>query len=406
MKKTTRKVIASVLCLCLMLSLSVTAFASDYTLGRSYTWSPYTSSNTVTTYTNSIRAYHQFFFDKDGADAINSWLYFTMEQNCGDGNALALDVQYSNLPDAHFDTDDDDEDGYEEESEVVMGISGTVNSSTYYYFTTWWDSDGAVDAGYVDFIAQRSALNPFNGEYEALTYDLLTQLSYGALSRSSMTGSNRRSSDTVDAMSEANRIDHTNDGYAEIVEENANKKTVTIMPLIESISDVNNFAQTQTAKIAELRQERATVSARGNLNNNAKATVTFNGAISLADLNNILAVSGAEFIDCELKLLDENGTWITANIRDLQTINTTEKIANLENAVAADAGTTVDYCGITSARLYLNIMDNSFEMLSNDSRVYFVDMMDEIIRQEYKDYDGELKVRVFDMAWMLANENN
>jgi len=60
----------------------------------------------------------------------------------------------------------------------------------------------------------------------------------------------------------------------------------------------------------------------------------------------------------------------------------------------------------TSACLYLNAMDNSFEMLSNDSRVYFVDMMDEIIRQEYKDYDGKLKVRVFDMAWMLANENN
>ena len=45
-------------------------------------------------------------------------------------------------------------------------------------------------------------------------------------------------------------------------------------------------------------------------------------------------------------------------------------------------------------------------MLSNDSRVYFVNMMDEIIRQENKDYDGKLKVRVFDMVWMLANENN
>ena len=329
-----------------------------------------------------------------------------MEQNCGDEKALALDVQYSNLPDAHFDSDDDTDDGYEEESEVVMGINGSVDSSTYYYFTTWWDSDGAVAAGYVDFITQRSAYNPFNGEYEALTYDLLTQLSYGALSRSNGLGNSYHSNATAESMSEATRIDHVNDGYAEIVEENANERTVTVMPFVESLSDVNDFAQKQTAKLAEIRQESATASARANLSNDAKATVTFNGAISLADLNNILALSGAEFIDCELKLFDENGTWITANIRDLQAINTTEKIANLENAIAADAGTTVDYCGITSARLNLNIMDNSFELLSNDSRVYFVDMMDEIIRQEYKDYDGELKVRVFDMAWMLANENN
>lgn len=400
MRKTVKRIGSLILTGCLMCGLASTASASDFTLGRSYTWSPYTSDNTVSTYDTSIRAYHQFFFDKDAADEVNSWLYFTMEENCGDGTALSLGEQYSNLPDPHFDEDDDDEDGNSEESEVVMGTSGSVDTSTYYYFTTWWHENGNVDGGNVNFIAQRSVLNPINGEYEALSYDLLTQLSYGALSRETSTDV-----DNSDVAIAGEVIDHQIDGYSEIVEEDTNSKTISVLPNVESIEDVSDYASMQSEKINNIRNSAMNSALNDTVNPYAQATVTFDGAISQSDLANLLENCGAEFVDCEVKLLDENGMWVTANIPDLNSIDSIDKIRALEARVSESSKCNVTYCGITSARLNINIFNDSYEKLSESDQVFFVDMMDAIVRSEHQDEDGDLKIRVFDMAWMLAEAN-
>lgn len=400
MKKTYKRVAAFVLTTCLMCGLVSTASASDFTLGRSYVWSPYTSDNTVNTYDTSIRAYHEFFFDKDGADAVNSWLYFTMEENCGDGKALSLGAQYSNLPDPHFDGDDDDGDGNSEESEVVLGLSGKVNTSTYYYFTTWWQKAGTVNGGNVNFITQRSAYNPINGEYEALMYDLLTQLPYGSLTRSTAS-TIATTTDGTDEITTGEVIEHYSDGYSEIVEETNYHKTISVLPEIETIADVSTYAKMQSEKIDEIRSSTISTASNSSKTQMARATVTFDGTISQSDLVALIDSNEAQFIDCEVKLLDENGMWITANIPDISNLNSIDKIQALEEEISASAKCDVTYCGITSARLNINILDDSYEQLNQSNQVFFVDMMDPIVRNDNPNKDN-IKVRVFDLAWFLA----
>lgn len=404
MKKKIKRITSLILTGCLMCGFISTAAASDFTLGRSYTWSPYTSDNTVSTYTTSIRAFHEFFFDKAGADEVNSWLYFTMEENCGDGTALSLGEQYSNLPDPHFDADDDDGDGNSEESEVVMGISGKVNTSTYYYFTTWWHQAGKVSGGNVNFITQRSAWNPLNGEYEALMYDLLTQLPYGALSKTiSTTMPTAPNNNTiVNTPVTSKMVEHQNDGYSEVIEENSRNKTISILPSIESIADVSEYARMQSEKIDGIRNQATYADLVNPVVQNAQVTVTFDGAISQADLVNLINSSNAEFVDCEVKLLDENGMWVTAHIQELGNIDNIDKINALEDRVSESSKCDVSYCGITSARLNINLLDDSYEKLSKSNQVFLADMMDTIVRSEHQDENSDIKVRVFDMAWFLA----
>lgn len=407
MNKAIRRITSLILTVCLMCGLVSIASASDFTLGRSYEWSPYTSDNTVSTYPASIRAYHQFFFDKAAADAVNSALYFTMEENCGDGTALSLGEQYSNIPDPHFDADDDDGDGNSEESEVVMGISGYVNTSTYYYFTTWWHKAGIVNGGNVNFITQRSAYNPINGEYEALMYDLLTQLPYGALSgsTSAITSAEMDSSkiaNTAVTCKTSRTVEHVADGYAEVIEESNKCKTISIRPSIETIADVSEYAKMQSEKIDVIRDQPAFHSIGNPIARNAQVTVTFNGAISQSDLASLIYNSGAEFVDCEVKLLDENGMWVTAHIQDLSKIDSSVEILALESRVSECSRCDVRYCGITSARLNISLLDDSYEKLCESNQVFFADMMDVIVRSEHQDESGNIKVRVFDMAWLLA----
>lgn len=405
MKRTNiKRTVSLVLMGSVMCGLISIASASDFTLGRSYEWSPYTSSNKVTTYSTSIRAIHRFYFDKTAADAVNAILYFTMEENCGDGTALSIGEQYSNLPDPHFDEDDDDGDGYSEESEVVMGISGNVDISTDYYFLTWWHQAGDVSSGNVNFIAQRSAYNPISHEYDALMYDLLEQSPYGPLpmvaSATTYVCTDNNNFGNTSAVGKV--AEYQNDGYSEIIEENNSGKTISVHPLIETISDVSEYAKMQSEKIDNIRNQMAYSALDSSIIRDAQVTVTFDGAISQTDLENLLKKSGAKFVDCEVKLLDENGMWVTAHIRDLTKIDSIDEIRELEDRVSEGSKCDVEYCGITSARLNINLMDDSYERLSKSNQVFFADMMDTIVRSEHQDEEGKMRIRVFDMAWLLA----
>lgn len=147
---------------------------TNWTNGRSFSWSPYVSSTSIIDYGDELRARIYFYFDTTGATQNNNMYYFTMEENL-DNDGWEGDIRYSNIPDPHFDWDDDNGDGNEEESEVSIEADGWKDSLTAYYnyyFITWWNENGPD--GLVYFVAQRSIYNPLNGEYEAYHYDLLT----------------------------------------------------------------------------------------------------------------------------------------------------------------------------------------------------------------------------------------
>lgn len=393
------------LCLSLILSAIMllggiqSAYASgDWTSGRDYEWSPYVTSATATSYTSSLRAYIEFYFDKTGADANNNALYFTMEENCGDGVPLMGDLQFSNIPDAHFDYDDDDGDGYEEESEVVIGLFGVLNTSTYYYFTTWWDKDGSVPAGTVNYIAQRSAWNPLNGEYEALYYDLLESKSYSAMSASSVVAALSQETNPTEQVKPVSKDSVLKDKgkyFQESVISN-NKMEVTVKPKIETLNDVLLYKEMQGSNIKNIRSS-ATKAAQGRL---AQGTVTFNNPISIDALNSILKESNARLKDGEIKFINEKGEWITVNARNINQ-NTIKKVT--DEIIKSGLAKNLTYEGITSARVLVDLYDDSYETMSANDNVFLVDMMDEIVKHEHDDFEGEIKVRVFDLAWALKD---
>lgn len=387
----------------LFLSSTITAFASgDWSDGRSYSWSPYVTDTSVTSYTDSLRARIDFFFDEDGADENNSIYYFTMEENCGDGKALMLDVQYSNIPDPHFDYDDDDGDGYDEESEVVEGVGATLNSSTSYYFTTWWDQDGSsyIPSGDLYFIAQNSIYNPFNGEYEAYKYDLLDTVSYSSISSvaGNLVEEYKESNENTQIPEEykEEKITVENETtYTKQLKENGGKMEITISPNAKSKDDLKAYKEMQVNAINEIRDGRIMNSSDSLL---SQGTVTFAEPISIETFNDILKESDASLKDCEIKLINEKGEWITANVTNLDELDTSE----LVKEISAETGEEeLKYIGITSARVLLDLSTSSYDTISKDENVYFVDMMDAIIKNEYQDYDGDLKVRVFDLSWCI-----
>ena len=184
-----KKTIIIALCLVIIAtSLSNVAFARDtnWTDGRSFSWSPYLTYSYVsqgTTYYLYVNC--EFYFDTTGANLNNSSYYFTMEHNA-EVDRFSRDSQFSNIPDPHFDWDDDDKDGYWEESEVSIEADGwkdMLQPNYTYYFRTWWKNttSSATPSGKVYFVAQRSIFNVVNGEYEAYHYDLLKTKTHASI---------------------------------------------------------------------------------------------------------------------------------------------------------------------------------------------------------------------------------
>lgn len=399
MKKNKKLCLSFILCAAMLLGGIQSAYASgDWTPGRDYEWSPYVTSSTATTYTSSLRAYIEFFFDKTGADANNNALYFTMEENCGDGVPLVGDLQFSNIPDPHFDYDDDDGDGYEEESEVVVGLFGVLDSSTYYYFTTWWDKDGSVPAGTVNFIAQRSAWNPLNGEYEALYYDLLESESYSAMTAASALATLSQETNALERVKLV-RKDTSFKDKGKYLEESVisnNKMEVTVKPKIETLRDVFAYKEMQHSNIKNIRY----LTAKTAQDKFAQGTVTFKNPISINTLNSILKESNAKLKDGEIKFINEKGEWITVNARNINQ-NTIERVTN--EIIESGLAKKLTCEGITSVRVLIDLYDDSYETMSANDNVFLVDMMDEIVKHEYDDFEGKIKVRVFDLAWVLKD---
>lgn len=183
-----QKFIALFLGVILTMNLGIVAYARDtnWSDGSSFSWSPdltYSYVSQASTY--YLYVVSEFEFDSTAASQNNSLYYFTMEHNA-EADWFTKDSLYSSIPDPHFDWDDDDSDGYHEEAEVSIEADGwkdMLKANYEYNFGTWWKNTKSTNSpsGKVYFVAQRSILNPLNGEYEAYHYDLLKTKTHPAI---------------------------------------------------------------------------------------------------------------------------------------------------------------------------------------------------------------------------------
>jgi len=132
----------------------------------------------------------------------------------------------------------------------------------------------------------------------------------------------------------------------------------------------------------------------------AQGTVTFKNPISIDALNSILKESNARLKDGEIKFINEKGEWITVNARNINQ-STIERV--IDEIIKSGLAKKLTYEGITSARIFIDLYDDSYETMSANDNVFLVDMMDEIVKHEHDDFEGEIKVRVFDLAWALKD---
>jgi hypothetical protein len=98
------------------------------------------------------------------------------------------------------------------------------------------------------------------------------------------------------------------------------------------------------------------------------------------------------FIDFETKFLDKEKNWVTGNINKLDESFLDDDIIEKEK---------LEYIGITSARVKVDIMGNAYKKMLTDKDIYLADFSDSIIRIDKKDYKKELKIQVPDLAWEI-----
>lgn len=401
MKKNIRNILKTVTCTSLIIaSLTTNVFAKDWTVGRSYDWSPY-SSTTATSSSSWVKLDTDFWFTAAGADINNELYFFTMEQNIGDGKPLDLDLQLSNLPDVGYDSDDDDKDGYHEESEAYHGSFGKLNKiQAYkdYYFLTYWDKPShisSIPAGTANIIAQRSF---WAIEMQAADYDLLSIISYGKIGKSLSDNEITEFKDVSPVEKEAVMAEEladeertTSDTVDKTIRVNGGKEN------IKTVDDLIKYKENQRQQVDSLMQNKEkSVSSQ----HKANVVLTFNQPISVSELNDILEGSHAKLTNYEAKFVNDKGEWITALYSGLNE----EELITKVNKLIEGKENAIYYEGVTSAKVRIELNSDDYSTLVDNENVFFADLSDELIRIENNDINRELKVLVDDYAWLIAGE--
>lgn len=371
-----KRTVSIMLILALMSSLELSIYAADQNNeeGRTFYWSPYVTSHTVTAGATKVTAQTDFYLGDIGVDIHNKYpttkKYFTMD-HCAYDSVRGIDLDassdftYSNLPNPHFDLDDDNHDGYYEESEVVA--LGPLTANIDYYFLTTYSRPSALTSGSVLITAQRSTKSI--SEYNTTDYDQLKSVPWSWNGKS------------TSAISEVNNFP-----------KHAEPQKQFLNPDLDSISALDFYISEQQQ---QLSQQASSVS--DGIGINTTATLTFTGPISIAELLEILKLADAELVSYEAKFIDDADTWITASA---SSTNELLLIANAQDIFAA-RGTSVSYCGITSAVVSFKFSPAYYQALQNSNLVYFVDMSN-FLWQNSDNYDPSIKTCVSDYAWLVA----
>ena len=388
-----KKCLSIIMAIVLVTSCAIPAYAAkgdeNFTVGRSFTWSPFTTTHAFggqvisggQVESNYIVAWTDFYWNAAGATNMNnSGYYATLEQNALDGTGLSAGDQYCNIANVHFDADDDNWDGDDEESEVVF--LGDVSANTDYVFNTDFDrTSNAGLTGFINVIAQQS--NKFLTEYNSQAYDLLEQADWewGYSSRSSMRG-------------------NTNSTVSEyLVGESRSKFLVhdagTTQAELTEYFDAQQADFTgllaQTPKMINSLDEEEVES--------TKVTVTFAEPISMNEMMEIFASVGGNMHRYKAKFINADGEWCNMSS------NKTDEEAMVANAnrIATNAEKPhISYEGIVSAEVYIPATQDAMDELNSSHQVFCVDAS-EYIWMHGDDYDPTVEIMVPDYAWEVAN---
>lgn len=131
---------------------------------------------------------------------------------------------------------------------------------------------------------------------------------------------------------------------------------------------------------------------------NTISTVTFTQPASVSDLQELEEKYDVEIVNYEVKFINQDNIWGTGCLEDLSE----KKIDELKEKIITEGKEeSLEYIGITSARVKLNLLKNSYEDMCTDPLIYLVDLTDLRVRLENEDFSKELKIQVPDLAWEI-----
>lgn len=390
--KNNKKILSLIMSIILALSLSISMLAvekdQNMSVGRTFTWSPYTSSNAISGKTESagqvtseyISVWTDFYWDNMGVTAVNADGYYpTIEQNALDGTNLSAEYQYCDAANVHFDTDDDNLDWDKEESEVIL-LSGAEKNTEYTFNTRFERSNGAANSGLINIIAQRSEL--WITEYNTVDYDLVEQAdwlwSYGRSLVSS--DSSEAETSATSAMEESKLLFHDAG---------------------ETEDELRNYFSNQLNEFTSVMMSQpATVGEQGNMTTETtKVTVTFTAPISMEEMLIILENAGATLYRYKAKFINAEGKWCNVSSSNVDEMMLIENA----NAMANEVGKPhISYEGIISMEVYIPVTIEAITQLNEADFVFCVDTS-EYIWKHSSNYISNTRLLVPDYAWEVAN---
>jgi hypothetical protein len=267
----------------------------------------------------------------------------------------------------------------------------------------WMNTKGLDHpGGTVQYIAQRSAYNPnpFNPQYETIDYDYLEKRDYGRIITSWTIGpasyslqSSARANYLVqpEILPVANAVPQS----VEMQISSQEQQVFVVEPEIKSLEDLKSYKNKQLKEVDKIRKSKKDLN---ELMTNSTATITFDKPITQERLNEIINAGKVELVDCEGKFLNESSNWITGNFKKLDSSLIKEFTNSLiENGLEKQ----LTFEGITSARVKINLLEDSYEQMLNMKDIYLIDVSDTLVKLEQQKLGKKLKVKVPDLAWEI-----
>jgi hypothetical protein len=384
MKKNIKKIYSITLAIILVFTLSISAMAfdQDFTVGKTFAWSPDCTTTAICGQTvsggttrNHVSAVSNFSWTTTAANLINQIYFTTIEQNSIDGTPMTVYSQYCPYPNIHFDLDDDDGDGNNEESEAVFLNKITANTN-YTFITNYTKTSSTYRSGGFNTIVQRSI---WAIEYQALEWDLLNEAfwTWPWARGTADNGTTENNEITADAM-KTNLVLHQADmSKSELDMYFANQK--------------DSFDSLQTQQRSQIMEAGDSVS--------TEVTVTFTSPISMNQMLTLINDVGGTLKHYQAKFTNSEGNWCT--------VGSAETDESAMVAWANQCATDIDkphtsYDGIVSMQVIIPATEAAYDLLSNSSLVYYVDLS-AYLYQNSDSYDTTVDIVVPDYAWEVAN---
>ena len=351
MNKTLKRVFASILVLSMMIS---TVFATPI-LTTSEMDMDITVEDHWTVFVETEYNYTDAHIDQINGEMAH---YYTLDMTAVDiSGSTSIPIQmgwngnyYTTFPDPYPDGDDDDNNGFEEECEIT--IRGDLQKGRTYIFTVTFDKFSAVTEGIIQLNEQLSALSLLPGDKYNTAYGTSHTIHYQAWAESNSRHAAARTGSDRDSLplsaSETNIV------------------------LNESVSSKAELDALVARKNQEYNNWKASSAARSIANSEkVTAVLTFEEAISMDELTDLLSSSNADLVCYQAKFINEDGDWCTYGGNSIDE----DDMVDTANMIAERNGIPhTSYEGIVCAEVSFETDSPAYELLNNSEYVYFVDM--------------------------------